>query len=209
MTFRRVKRRSKSIIESPVMDKTTLIYKVLAGTAADTEKRELDEWIGRSEANRAEYEDIRLLWENTKGTGKDGDDIHFYDGLDQIRNLMQQRRKRKRRKKVIVSVVLLVFGAVMFGYLILLPPVLHPFAYQKFENTTLDSVIHTLEQQYRIDIEVDDRKVLACRFTGAFYNQSVEDIVRVIASNLNLTYEVGGEGRYLLTGQGCQSPNTQ
>ena len=60
------------------MDTTSLIHKVLSGRGSETERADLEEWIGRSEANKTEYNDIRLLWENAKDADRSPADAHFF-----------------------------------------------------------------------------------------------------------------------------------
>ena len=191
------------------MDRTTLIYRVLSDKATDTEKKELEEWIALSEANKTEYDDIKLLWQNAKHAGSPGPDFHFYDGLEQIKALMRRKHRKRRRKRAVIISTALVLIALM--------AVAHFFfpyhgsgnesqGYHKFDNEPLDRIIDALEKDYDVQIEVENKGILACRFTGTFYNDPVKDMLHSIADGLSLSCESPQEGEYLLKGKGCFDP---
>jgi ferric-dicitrate binding protein FerR (iron transport regulator) len=70
------------------MDRVALIYRFLSGEASQSEKQELDEWIAKSEANREEFEDIKLLWENSP---LPSDTEQDENGFEKIRQRIQQQ----------------------------------------------------------------------------------------------------------------------
>ncbi len=74
----------------------------------------------------------------------------------------------------------------------------------RFNYSTLDLVVAKIEDECNVDIKVNNNEVLACRFTGIFYgrNDAVE-IVRSLASALDLEYEIVTPENYKLTGAGC------
>lgn len=67
----------------------------------------------------------------------------------------------------------------------------------------MESVIKVLEKEYQIQIETSTTAIQSCRFTGAFYKVSAIDIVKAIALNFNLEYEVVGDHEFRLKGEGC------
>ena len=77
------------------MEVVSLTYKVLSGQANESEKEELDRWIAQSEANRREFEDIRLLWENS-ATRENGDETND-SGFEEVRSRLKKRVAKKRR----------------------------------------------------------------------------------------------------------------
>src|SRR5258706_6205175 len=81
------------------MDKSVIIFKVLSGHASELEKNELNIWITQSDANREEFNNLKLLWESS-GEAERKDD-HFYDGLYKIQAKIRQRQRRKRTKFIV------------------------------------------------------------------------------------------------------------
>ncbi len=185
------------------MDTTSLIHKVLSGKASETERADLEEWIGRSEANKTEYNDIRLLWENAKDTETVRTDVHFYEGFNQIKTLMQRKRRNRKRRKMTSSAVAMA-AIIVIGFFFLYPGSgRESHHYYKFENASLADIISTLEKDFDIRIEVEQKKTLTCRFTGTFYNNPAEDIIKVVSDGLKLRWESHKKGEYRLTGGGC------
>jgi ferric-dicitrate binding protein FerR (iron transport regulator) len=184
---------------------TSLIYKVLSGKAGQAEKAEVEEWIASSDANKEEYDDIRLLWDQARDTDSSPSDAHFYDGFYQIKTLMQRKRRSRKRKKMTSSAVAMA-GVIVIGFFLLYPGSgRESRRYHKFESASLGDIINTLERDYDIRIGVEQRKILTCRFTGTFYNDPVEDIIETVSTGLNLHWESLREGKYRLTGGGCMN----
>ena len=185
------------------MDTTSLIHKVLSGKASETERADLEGWIGGSEANKTEYNDIRLLWESGKDTDRSPADAHFYEGLDQIKTIMQRKRRNRKRRKMTSSAVAMA-AIIGIGFFFLYPGSgRESRRYHKFENASLADIISTLEKDFDIRIEVEQKKTLTCRFTGTFYNNPAEDIIKIVSDDLNLRWESDKKGEYRLTGGGC------
>lgn len=61
------------------MSRVDVIYRVLSGIASKVEKEELERWIGHSEANRAEYEDLKLLYRHSRVARAMPRDRRFYE----------------------------------------------------------------------------------------------------------------------------------
>jgi len=182
------------------MDRTALIYKVLSGTAGEAEKAELEKWISESDENRTEYGDIRLLWGHSNEA--DSDRSHFYDGLFQIKTRMHRKRHHRKRKKMVMASSILMAGFVIAFWLLYSGSGRESNRYHKFENASLADIITALEKDYDIRIEVEQRKILTCRFTGTFYNDPVEDIIQAVSGSLDLAFD-RRDGEYKLTGSGC------
>lgn len=99
------------------MNKTTLIYKVLAGNASQPEIEELDTWIAMSAGNRAEFEDIKLLWEySDKSERKDSDEGNSLDGLYKIESTIEMLKKRDIKIKFyfVLTVIMTAFFVISF-----------------------------------------------------------------------------------------------
>ena len=76
------------------MEVVSLTYKVLSGQADASEREQLEEWIAQSEANRREFEDIKLLWENSISNAH-GSQTHD-SGFEKVRSRLKERLARKR-----------------------------------------------------------------------------------------------------------------
>lgn len=78
------------------MDKSWLIDKVLSGKASEHEKEELDAWVAADPETKADYEDMKLLWDNARRVGNIQHDPTFYDGLRKIEGKINLLRKKMR-----------------------------------------------------------------------------------------------------------------
>jgi len=74
-----------------------------------------------------------------------------------------------------------------------------------FRKTPLNRVFQTLERVYRVKINVKEQKILNCRLSGRFRNQTVNEILQNIAENFNLEFEQQGS-TITLSGEGCDAP---
>ena len=74
-------------------DKHELIYKFLDGTASKEEREELDQWLTTSEANRLEFNDIKLLFDNTIEADLPND---WEGSFVPIRNIINSRVRRDK-----------------------------------------------------------------------------------------------------------------
>ena len=189
------------------MNKIVLIDKVLSGNASEAEKTELDVWISESEANQIEYQDIKLLWENTNDVNNAEDDDHFYDGLQKIKASMQSKHKPSIRNKTVIRYAALLSVLIVLVYLFFKNvETKQQSQYIRFDNASLENVVPVLEDQYNIHIEVENKKILGCQFTGTFYQaDSVHDVISSLTGALNLTYVILSDQKYRLIGSGCLS----
>ena len=182
------------------MDKSVMIFKVLSGQASELEKEDLDRWITQSDANREEFDDLKLLWESSREEQRK--DNHFYDSLYKIQAKIRQRQRRKR-SRFIVWIGLVAMGLTGLLLYFAFPPTLSSDNL-RFNHTPLRLVVDALESKYHIQIEAENKEILACEFTGSFYMvDNPQDAIRSVCSALSLKYEVVSEERYRLTGFGC------
>ncbi len=71
-----------------------------------------------------------------------------------------------------------------------------------FDDEKMAQVIASLERYFNADIEVSDPTLLECPYTSAFEQPDLEGILTVIGSTIGFEFSKT-EGRYLLTGKGC------
>ncbi|SRR5258706_13420421 len=188
------------------MDKPSLIYKVLSAKADESEKKELEDWLEQGEENKIEFNDIKLIWENSTDPDQSLPKNQFREGLTKIKALMQTKlKKREQSKRTWALLILLLLGILLFTFVFFLKPQRHkPSGHLQFNNVSLGQVLETLESEYGVHIELADRKLNTCLFTGIFYQtKNVKDVLQLLDEALNLKYTITGEGQYLLTGPGC------
>jgi transmembrane sensor len=71
-----------------------------------------------------------------------------------------------------------------------------------FKKSSLNTVIENLETYFKIQIEIKDRNILRCRFTGSYNQPKLEEIIEALSVSLNLTISKRGDA-YLIDGKGC------
>ncbi|MEP2668408.1 MAG: FecR domain-containing protein [Cyclobacteriaceae bacterium] len=71
-----------------------------------------------------------------------------------------------------------------------------------FNNTDLKSVVETLESTYGVEITISAEVSADCEITVTFENQSLESVLKVLKSTLDLTYRREGN-KIEITGVGC------
>lgn len=71
-----------------------------------------------------------------------------------------------------------------------------------FQGETLANVFSRLEQAYGIIIDVEDPRILKCRLTGKFYQESVSRIFEIIDANFGLVTKNEAD-RFIVSGNGC------
>ena len=206
------------------MDKPTLIYKVLSGSASDAESSELRAWIASDPDNAEEFEDIKLLYEGSLDIEeKIGErDSHFYEGLqkiqDRIKALKDERAGPYKRAGIVVSisaVTIVLFMCFYYwreplarrtdtmGNTIPSSIVLHDNL--AFDEATLESIFSMLEKRYRVKFNVASEELLSCRFTGTFYRGiEIDEVIRVLAESEGFNYTPEDAASYALYGSGCR-----
>ncbi len=190
------------------MDISWLIDKVLTGRASDLEIKEVEKWVAQSESNKAEFEDLKLLYESPKQPKEH--DPGFYDGLSKIQAAIEKRKRKtvksriNRRKFAIIAITMVPLIALVYFYGSYTPSSDRTTDGLTFNNTPLENTVTTLERKYNVSIKVEKQEVLTCRFSGTFSKTStLEDIIQTLASAMNLEYVTLSPGVYKLTGQGC------
>ena len=71
-----------------------------------------------------------------------------------------------------------------------------------FDDTRLTRIRQQLEQYYGVTIELTNSRLANCRYTASFREASLDEVLRVLATVGNLTYEKTGN-RVVLSGTGC------
>lgn len=98
------------------MDRIALIDKVLSNEAAPHEQAILKRWIAESDANRQEYENIKLLREHAQSSP----DPHRDDdeGFERVRQRMRKGIGRKRRLRLAISALLLFIALLLLVFIL-------------------------------------------------------------------------------------------
>jgi ferric-dicitrate binding protein FerR (iron transport regulator) len=73
----------------------------------------------------------------------------------------------------------------------------------EFENTRLEQVVSSLEDYFGINIKVQNKKLLDCRFTGTFEQPQLKDVLEVLAVSMQVRYNYAQQ-HYTFSGRGCQ-----
>lgn len=73
----------------------------------------------------------------------------------------------------------------------------------RFNNTPLRQVLTLLEDQYDLNFQIHEPKLLSCRFTGTFDHQDVETVLQTIAFSLDLKFIPTDKTHFSVTGPGC------
>ncbi|MFZ5972830.1 MAG: DUF4974 domain-containing protein [Bacteroidota bacterium] len=184
------------------MDRVSLIYRVLSGEASPDEKKELDEWVTKSEANQEEFEDIKLLWENSP---LPSDTEQDEAGFEKIRQRIQQRSRRKKQIRSILYACIVITLAVLLFLLFRLTWFRNPEGIQ-FNDTGMNEVIKMLENEYQIQIEVNNPQLLQCHFTATLYKiKDKQTTLQSIEHSLDVAFISLSKRKYSLVGDGCSS----
>lgn len=184
------------------MNRSELIFRVLSNQATSQEVKELDAWVNQSKDNREEYEDIKLLWDNSQENEDNDKDDSFYDGLNGIKQTIQGRKRQRQAR-----VILLIFALIFVLYLALsnVPWSREPISLQLVDVPLSDLPI-IFRERYKVDVTVPDN-LLACQFSGILYHESAVDALRIIAESLDLTYLKIDKDSFVMVGNGCFEKN--
>jgi transmembrane sensor len=71
-----------------------------------------------------------------------------------------------------------------------------------FDNTSMESVISSIEQNYNVTIELSP-KLKACRLSGNFTNEHLATILEIVCRSIEAEYVIDGD-RIILRGEGCE-----
>ena len=187
------------------MDKYVLIHKVLSGVASQAEKDNLDHWISISEANKSEFNDIKLLHENSDDATEHHLTDHFYDGFNKIVHKihgMNEVRKNRRQQLALLAITL---GLCLIAFLSMVFTHDKADEYLTFDDDSMEVVVTALQKEHDIEIDIQSAAILKCKFTGTFYGNEVGKVMRSIAGSLNLEYEKIGAKHFSLGGIGCNT----
>jgi ferric-dicitrate binding protein FerR (iron transport regulator) len=72
----------------------------------------------------------------------------------------------------------------------------------EFNSIPLGEAIQALEEVYKVNIKFDQSNIALCLLTAEFRNQTIEEILAVIAGTFQLRLEIK-ENTYTLYGEGC------
>jgi transmembrane sensor len=72
----------------------------------------------------------------------------------------------------------------------------------QFKNTSLADVFQSIEKSYPCSIEVSNKTIENCRLNATFEEDSVENILSLIAKTLDLSVTKDGQ-TFVLQGKGC------
>lgn len=73
-----------------------------------------------------------------------------------------------------------------------------------FEETTLKEAVEVLERWYNADINVTNKKLLGCKITGQYRNESLENVLKSFQFLLKVDYSIGEDRRIKISGEGCK-----
>lgn len=73
----------------------------------------------------------------------------------------------------------------------------------EFKNTELETVLKLVEDLYRVSFQVNEKKILGCRFTGKFDNTRLEDVLKTLAFSLDIEFTSQLGNYYQVSGSGC------
>jgi ferric-dicitrate binding protein FerR (iron transport regulator) len=178
---------------------TSLIFNVLSGLASVSEKAEFEKWLAARQSNRREFARLKERYE------RDVAGQRFEEGLTRIRIFVFLRQRKRERWQRVRGVFAFGTGLVVvffIAYYISLRLQAEPRVYA-FEHERLGNIIETFERDYGVRIDVTDPVLRACFFSGVFYNESAEAMVRQIAARSHLGLTLEKKGRFKLSGAGC------
>jgi hypothetical protein len=184
------------------MEKSELIFKVLSNEASKEEVMALKDWILLNDANKNEYEDLKLLWEGSQTTNNNERDYIYYSGLQRIKAAI---KKKESKSNLIfnLSMILMVISVLSIIYFLLYSnSKKENKVLLKFNRAPMFQIISDLEMKYNIKI-VMPKNLSNCVFTGSLYNDSAEDAILYLAESMNFEYRVVGERVFKLKGAGC------
>ena len=70
-----------------------------------------------------------------------------------------------------------------------------------FDNTPMESVINSIEQNYNVSIDLSP-KLKACRLSGNFTDEHLATILEIVCRSIEAEYVIDGD-RVILRGEGC------
>jgi transmembrane sensor len=75
----------------------------------------------------------------------------------------------------------------------------------EFNDTPLQEAVESIEKAYGVTIEIENKKLYACRITTRFDNKTLKEVLDVMAYTLNFEYTLDEKTkRVLISGNGCE-----
>ena len=71
-----------------------------------------------------------------------------------------------------------------------------------FKDAAVEDVIRTVEKTYGCEISLSNDNVKSCKFSGAFNDESLEDVLLLLSETLNLKVKQNGKV-FILDGESC------
>jgi ferric-dicitrate binding protein FerR (iron transport regulator) len=71
-----------------------------------------------------------------------------------------------------------------------------------FDNMELKDIVEVINKVYHSDIQIGNSELSNCTLSTIFENQSLEGVLEIITSTLDLEFEKAGD-QYILKGDGC------
>lgn len=189
------------------MENIPLIFKVLSGAASEPEQTQLENWIAHSQANKAEYEDIKGQWDTTGNTHQ-VNPTHFYDGLVRIKSRIKKKRAIRKRRRLTIRTCGIIMTILITTY-VFISSQPAPHGVLRFDSAPLAEVIARLEKEFHIHIETNP-EILGCSVTGTFYKRNDQQgLIRSLSAAMKLNYEILNDNVYRLSGSGCGTNRTE
>ncbi|MCX6227464.1 MAG: DUF4974 domain-containing protein, partial [Bacteroidia bacterium] len=73
-----------------------------------------------------------------------------------------------------------------------------------FQETKLSLVFDLLQKHYDADIKVKDTAILKCMLSATFTNESIDQILKVVAASFDLKLSRNGK-MFIINGKGCSN----
>lgn len=75
-----------------------------------------------------------------------------------------------------------------------------------FDDISFADAVAILEQRFKVKISFENKKISTCRFTGrALTGEDLDQILKVICSFNNASYQTQADGGILIKGEGCEN----
>lgn len=71
-----------------------------------------------------------------------------------------------------------------------------------FDNTTVAIVLADIERYFGTKIDIEEKTILNCKFTGSFPNAKLQDILKLMEGSLNIKVRTE-QNRVTISGKGC------
>jgi hypothetical protein len=72
-----------------------------------------------------------------------------------------------------------------------------------FKDQPLTEVLQTLEETYKVNIEIQNSDLSTCLLTGTFVDKTLEEMMGFLHSNYKLNVESLAKREFEVSGEGC------